>query len=62
MATAPNVSIDSLSKDERGLIVSALQLKAASIARAEKAEANPAVAEIRVRERAAVEALVLRFR
>lgn len=62
MATASNVSIDSLSKDERSFVVSALQLKAASIARAEKAESNPAVAEIRARERAAVEALVLRFR
>lgn len=61
MATA-SPSIDSLSKDERSLIVSALQLKAASIARAAKSEPNPAVAEIRIREGLAVDALVLRFR
>lgn len=61
MATA-SVSIDSLSKDERSLVVSALQLKLASISRAAKSEANPAVAEIRVREGAAVEALIGRFR
>lgn len=61
MATIP-VSIDALSKDERAIVVSSLQLKAASVARAAKAESNPAVAEIRSRELAAIEALVSLFR
>lgn len=63
MATShPSVSIDSLTKDERAIIVAALQLKSASVSRAGKAETNPAVSEIRVREVAAIEALSLRFR
>lgn len=60
MATAP-VSIDSLSKDERAIVVAALTLKAASISRSIKAESNPAVKEIRVREGAAIDALIARF-
>lgn len=61
MATASSVSIDLLSKDERSLVVSSLKLKLASIERSAKAESNPAVAEIRVREAAAVSALIARF-
>lgn len=61
MATS-SPSIDALSKDERSIIVAALQLKSASVSRAAKAETNPAVAEIRAREIAAIEALALRFR
>lgn len=62
MANSSPVSIDSLSKDELNLVVSALQLKVASVSRAAKAESNPAVSEIRVREVAAIEALIVRFR
>lgn len=59
---ATSVSIDALSKDERSLVVAALQLKAASVTRAVKAESNPAIAEIRSREVAAIDALIVRFR
>lgn len=54
-------SIDSLSKDERAIVVAALDLKAASVSRAARSESNPAVVEIRAREHAAIQALIARF-
>lgn len=62
MATSDKVtSIDSLSKDERALVVASITLKMASVARAAKGEANPAVAELRNREYAALNQLAVRF-
>lgn len=61
MASAPSVSIDSLSKDERILIVAALQLKAASVKRAMRASSPPFTA-LHESDLARFESLILRFR
>lgn len=61
MATTP-ATIDSLSKDERALVVASLELKKASVLRAAKAASNPAIQEILSREASAIDVLVIRFR
>lgn len=62
MATEKVISVDALSKDERALVVASLELKVSSVVRAFRAEANPEVREARVREKAALESLIHRFR
>ena len=61
MATS-SPSIDSLSKDERVMIVDALKLKHASVLRAFRAESNADIAEIRRLESIKIDSLILRFR
>lgn len=57
-----DLKVDSFSKDERAMIVTALGLMIQSVARKEKAEPNPRVAELRTQERVALEQIVLKFR
>ena len=54
-------SIDDLHADERAIVVAALKLKLQSVERAMRSEANAAVRELRSKEIAAINALVLRF-
>lgn len=54
-------SIDDLHADERAIVVAALKLKLQSVERAMRAETNAAVRELRSKEVAAINALVLRF-
>jgi len=55
------VKIDELSKEDRALIVSALELMAARVFRACKAEKNDAIAELRSKEYSAIMDLSRRF-
>lgn len=55
-------SLNDLSAEDRLVVVSALELKAASVLRAQRAESNPAVAQIRGQEYAALQSLAARFR
>ena len=55
-------NVDALSKDERAIVVAALELKRASVARAAKSEPNAKIVELRSVELAAIDALVLKFR
>lgn len=55
-------NVDALSKDERAVVVAALELKRASVARAAKSEPNAKIAELRSVEIAAIEALIVKFR
>lgn len=59
MATAPTA--DSLSKEERSLVVAALVMKRASIIRATKAETNAEVVKIRAKEVDEVNNLINKF-
>lgn len=59
MATA--VSPDTLSKEERSLVVAALVLKRSSIMRAVKSETNAQVVEIRSKEVDEVNRLITKF-
>lgn len=60
MAT-DKVSLDSLSRDERKLVVTALELKGSSVQRAMKAEPDDLVKERRAQTLAAINALIHRF-
>ena len=55
-------NVDNLSKDERALVVAALELKRASVARAAKSEPNAKIVELRSVELAAIDALIIKFR
>lgn len=54
-------SVDLLSPAERRLIVDALDLKAASLSRAIRAEKNPGIADLRKAEADDVARLILKF-
>ena len=56
------VSIDSLTSDERKLVVSSLELKKASVKRAANSETDDLVHERRMQTVAAIDALINRFR
>lgn len=60
MATASNV--DSFTKEERKLVIAALELKRASVVRAAKAASNDAVAAALQAEAAAIDTLIFRVR
>lgn len=55
-------NVDALSKDELAIVVAALELKRASVARAAKSEHNAKIVELRSVELAAIDALVRKFR
>lgn len=54
-------TIDSLSKDERKLIVSAIDLKIASLIRAARAESDDTIRELRTKQIESMETLSRRF-
>ena len=60
MATA-SVTVDSISREERSLVVAGLVMKRASILRASKVETNSAVIEIRAKEVDEINKLITKF-
>lgn len=55
-------SVDLLSAVERSIVVRALELSLASTKRAVNAERNPEVRDIRAKDLASIEALIVKFR
>lgn len=55
-------SVNELTVGEREVIRACISLKMASVSRAAKGEANPAIAELRKKEYAELESLLIRFR